>query len=246
MSYPLRSGELNLVADLFEPDHDDTAPAVVVAHGFPSGPAGNSYAGIPSLAQRIAASLGWFALSFNFRGVGRSEGDFSLSGWFDDLDAAAESVAANPRVSGVWLVGFGTGGALSVCVASSNPHIAGVVTIGAPADFDDWAKNPRHLLLWARDRGAVRDERFPVDFAAWSLELTKYRATEAAESVADRPYLVMHGSDDDVVPALDARALAESHGAATLKIVEGSGHNLRHDPRAIAVLLSWLGRQGSG
>jgi putative redox protein len=53
----------------------------------------------------------------------------------------------------------------------------------------------------------------------------------------------MHGADDDLVPALDARALADAHGLAELKIMAGASHQLRHDPRAVAVLLGWLDRQ---
>ena len=41
----------------------------------------------------------------------------------------------------------------------------------------------------------------------------------------------------------DARVLADEHGEADLRIIEGGGHQLRHDPRAIAVLLGWLDRQ---
>ena len=41
----------------------------------------------------------------------------------------------------------------------------------------------------------------------------------------------------------EARALAAAHGAADLRLIEGAGHHLRHDPRAIAVLLGWLDRQ---
>jgi len=32
-------------------------------------------------------------------------------------------------------------------------------------------------------------------------------------------------------------------GAADLRIVDGGGHQLRHDPRAVATLLGWLDRQ---
>jgi putative redox protein len=53
----------------------------------------------------------------------------------------------------------------------------------------------------------------------------------------------MHGQDDDIVPTADSRVLAQAHGAAELQIVSGAGHRLRHDPRAMAVLLGWLDRQ---
>jgi putative redox protein len=64
-------------------------------------------------------------------------------------------------------------------------------------------------------------------------------------SLRPRPFLVIHGSDDEVVPVFDARILADEHGEADLRIIEGGGHQLRHDPRAMAVLLGWLDRQRS-
>jgi putative redox protein len=55
--------------------------------------------------------------------------------------------------------------------------------------------------------------------------------------------LVIHGDDDESVPVSDARQLAQAHGSAELRILAGGGHRLRHDPRAIAILLGWLDRQ---
>ena len=56
--------------------------------------------------------------------------------------------------------------------------------------------------------------------------------------------LIVHGGVDDVVPIMDARALADAaEGEVELRVVAGAGHALRHDPRAIAVLLGWLERQ---
>jgi putative redox protein len=37
--------------------------------------------------------------------------------------------------------------------------------------------------------------------------------------------------------------LADAHGAADLRWIAGGGHYLRHDPRAISVLMAWLQRQ---
>ena len=45
------------------------------------------------------------------------------------------------------------------------------------------------------------------------------------------------------MPTVDARLLAEAHGSAELRMIAGAGHRLRHDPRAVAVLLGWLDRQ---
>ena len=58
--------------------------------------------------------------------------------------------------------------------------------------------------------------------------------------------LVLHGDTDDLVPNFDARVIADAHGDAELRIISGGGHELRHDPRAVAVLLGWLARQHDG
>ena len=51
--------------------------------------------------------------------------------------------------------------------------------------------------------------------------------------------------DDTVRGEVDARRLADAHGNAELRVINGAGHRLRHDPRAVAVLLGWLDRQKS-
>jgi putative redox protein len=46
------------------------------------------------------------------------------------------------------------------------------------------------------------------------------------------------------VPVSDARLLADAAGNhVDLRIVQNGPHRLRHDPRAIALLLGWLDRQ---
>jgi putative redox protein len=53
----------------------------------------------------------------------------------------------------------------------------------------------------------------------------------------------MHGEDDESVPIADSRVLVEAHGSAELRVIQGAGHRLRHDPRAAAILIGWLDRQ---
>ena len=113
----------------------------------------------------------------------------------------------------------------------------------ASADFDDWAAQPRRFLEHAREIGAIRTPGFPRNFDDWARELRRFRPVDAARRFAPRPLLVMHGDADETVPTADARQLAEAHGSAELRLINGAGHRLRHDPRAIAVLLGWLDRQ---
>jgi putative redox protein len=187
--------------------------------------------------------MGWLALAVALRGCGGSEGSFSLAGWLEDLRSSVAHLQSTEPVGGVWVVGFGTGGALAIRAAADEPSVRGVATLGAPADFDDWATHPRRLLEHARDVGIIDDPLFPPSVEAWAKELKELKAVEAARRLGPRPLLVVHGSDDDLVPAFDARVLVDAHGSAELRIVNGAGHRLRHDPRAVAVLLGWLDRQ---
>ncbi|MDP1818278.1 MAG: CocE/NonD family hydrolase [Acidimicrobiales bacterium] len=222
-----------------------SVPAVVLAHGYPSDvqTAAMAAAALPELADRIAGEMGWAALALGFRGCGGSEGSFSLRNWLTDLLSAVDHLQATEPVSGVWLAGFGTGGALAICAGAERASVRGVAALGAPADFDDWASHPRRLLEHAREVGMIPDPGFPGSFDTWSRELKELRAVAAAPRLAPRALLVVHGSEDDLVPAFDARVIVDAHGRAELRLVNGAGHRLRHDPRAIAVLLGWLDRQ---
>jgi uncharacterized protein len=247
METTLTSGSLALAAHLALPRTAAGVgvPAVVIAHGFPSGPGvGNDPAAThPELADRIANEMGWATLSFSARGCGASQGEFSLGGWREDILAAVAHMRDLPDVWGVWLVGFGTGGALAVGAAAAEPAVRGVAALAAPADFNDWADHPRRLLEHARSQGIIRSANFPPSMDVWVEELRNLAAADAVAGMVDRDLLVVHGADDELVPSFDARVLADAHGHAELRIIDGAGHQLRHDPRAVACLLGWLDRQ---
>lgn len=218
---------------------------VIFCHGFPSGDvwAERTGADLPGLADRSAEVMGWAAMSFRFRGCGTSTGDFSLQGWVEDVAAAIDYLHSNQRAETIWLCGFGTGGALSVVAAADDKRVGGVAVAGSPADFDDWAANPNRLLAHAKRVGAITKPSFPADIEEWKDQLGRIQAIRSVESLVPRPLLVLHGSEDELVPHFDARLLADAHGQADLRVIQGAGHQLRHDPRAIAVLIGWLGRQ---
>jgi uncharacterized protein len=219
-------------------------PGVVLCHGFPSGHGSTPKSAhtYPQLADRIAEDVDSVVLAFNFRGCQPSGGRFSLAGWLNDVRAAVSHLMARGDVSGVAAVGVGTGGALCLCAAATDQRIRAVAALGAPADFSDWAGSPRQLAEHAEQLGLFGDRGIPQAFEEWARDLREIRAVACAEAFAPRPLLLIHGADDQTIPALDARAVADSHGEAELKIVTGAGHQLRHDPRAIAVLLGWLDR----
>ena len=221
-------------------------PGLVLGPGFPATAeaAAGENDSFPKLADRIAGESGWTVLTFAFRGTGRSEGDFSVGGWIADLRAAVDFMLEAEQISGVWLAGFETGGSLAICTAAEDDRVRGVASLGAPADFHQWAEQPARFLEHARSIGIVRSADFPPDVDLWELELHETRPLALIGKIPPRPVLVVHGLDDAEVSAVDARALADAaEELVELRLIAGAGSNLRHDPRAIAVLLGWLDRQ---
>lgn len=244
MDVEIVSGPARLAGYLANPPvADPSPPTLVLCHGYPSTLLGaaatnRSY---PELADRIA-NEGWRVLTFAFRGCGGSSGDFSLQGWLDDVMAVVDHVRAMGDTRGVWLAGFGTGGALCIAAAARRPEVVGVAALGSPADFKDWANHPRRLLQHAREIGAIHTDHSP-SMDQWSKGLHEIKPTDDAALVAPRSLLILHGSDDESVPLFDARVLGDGHGSAELRIITGAAHDLRHDPRAVAILLGWLDRE---
>jgi pimeloyl-ACP methyl ester carboxylesterase len=222
--------------------------ALVLCHGFPVAPT-NSGAlsqaeAYQELADRLAGDSGWTVLAVGFRGTGESEGDFSLGGWLADLKAGIEDCLSVPGVEKVWLCGFAAGGTLALCAAGEDPRVQGVAAFAAPADFGDRAGAARRFVAQARAAGIIRTPGFPSDLEAWGRELREIRPLSLIGKIPPRPVLLVHGANDEVVPLLDARALADAaEGEVELRVLAGAGHRLRHDPRAIALLIGWLDRQ---
>lgn len=219
---------------------------LVVCHGFPADPwqPGSPGPGYQVLADRLAADTGWLVMTFNFRGTAGSTGDFSLGGWLDDLKVAIEVLVSSREADGVWLCGFSAGGALAICAAGEDPRVRGVATFSAPADFADRAVDARRFAAQARAVGLIHDPDFPHDMEEWARELRDIKPLGLVAKIPPRPVLLVHGSADEVVTVLDARALADAAlGQAELRVLPGAAHRLRHDPRAIALLIGWMDRQ---
>ena len=240
------SDGLELVGRLSKPKKatKSITTGLVLCHGFPSISTGDhdiakSYY---DLADLISEQLGWTVFAITFRGCGSSQGNFSLMGWLNDTINAANYLAKEQHLDSIYAAGFGTGGAMAINAASKCETIAGVAAVSPPSDFNDWITEPADLLDYARKVGVISDPKFPTNLEEWINELSQMQTIEAAEEMEKKPLLLVHGSDDRVVPSFDARVLADAHGSADLRIIDGATHRLRFDPRTTAVLIGWLDR----
>ncbi len=222
----------------------------VLCHGFPVEPDSASRTGrsYPALADRLAQESGWRVLTGCLRGVGPSEGDFSLSGWLEDLGSLTERATQLAAGGGVWLVGFGTGGSLSICLAGSEAAgkfpVRGAASLGGSSSFAGWGRDVKGMAEFAKSVGVIKSDGFPSDLEEWGRSFIDIDPLAAAARISPRPLLVVHGTDDDGISTEDARSLIDAGGpGAELHLLGGGSHRLRADPRAIALLIGWLERQ---
>ena len=237
---------LRLAAHWRRPSVAGRVPALVLLPGFPRGTGGAAMVGATYalLVDRIPRETGWAAMTFTFRGTGASEGDYSIEGWLADVRAAVDAVDGRSDVAGVCLAGFRLGGTLAVVAAADDARVRGIATFAAPASLREWVRDPAWFLEYARRTGVLRTPGYPPDPVSWTRAIANLDALDAAARIAPRPWMIVHGSDDDVVPVESAHMLASAAGeGCEVRIVQNGAHRLRHDPRAIAMLLGWLARQ---
>ena len=235
-----------MIARFTRPPGTGRVPAVLVVPGFPRGTGGAATATnvYESFVQRLPDDVGWAAMTVWFRGTGPSEGNFSMEGWRRDVAAAADHLLARPDVTGLWLIGFRLGGSLAIVHAARDERIRGLATLAAPASLRAWASDPERFHKYCRRVGVLRDPDFPPDIEAWARSIAETDPLAVAPELVGRQWLIVHGTDDETIPIDDPRALVAACPTAQLRVLGHGVHRLRHDPRAVALVIGWLASQG--
>jgi len=235
------SGQLYLPGDGDLPPY----PTVCICHGIPAHPPVPGDRGYPILAERVCRE-GFAVLIFNFRGTGASGGNLDILGWVRDLKAALDYLWVLPEVdrSRLALMGFSAGAAVSVCTASQDERVSHIVACACPARFTFSERDePQNIVEHFRSLGAIRDETFPPSVEEWFSGFREVSPVKYVAGIAPRPLLLLHGSQDDVVPVAHADEMyAQAGESRQLTIIDGAGHRLRQDEKAMAVAIEWLKR----
>lgn len=118
----------------------DDAPVALILHPHPQ------HGG--TMNNRVVYSLyhsfvrrGFSTLRFNFRGVGRSQGEFDDGlGELSDAAAALDWMQThNPNATGCWIAGFSFGAWISMQLMMRRPEINGFISIATPASIHDFS-----------------------------------------------------------------------------------------------------------
>ncbi len=243
----LEADGLNITGRLYRPDGPVPYPTLCICHGIPARIADPANRGYPLLAERICRE-GLAVFIFNFRGTGASDGSFDIRGWTRDLKAAIDYLWALPEVDRfhLSLLGFSGGAAVSVYVASQDKRISSLVTCACPAEFTLFTEtdDSQSVIDHFRSIGVIRDEGFPRSHEEWLGGFKLISPINYVAGIAPRPLLLVHGDEDEVVDVGHAHRLYhKAREPKQIIIIDGAGHRLRQNDRAMAAVISWLKSQ---
>jgi uncharacterized OsmC-like protein/alpha-beta hydrolase superfamily lysophospholipase len=230
------SGRLNMPAGPIR-------AAAVFAHCF------TCSADIPA-AKRITEALaarGIAVLSFDFTGLGHSDGEFANTNFSSnvaDLVAAAQAMA-NEVAPPALMIGHSLGGAAVIKAAADIDSVVAVATLGAPSD-------PAHVgNLFSHDMETIRREgQAQVDLGGRPFTITKQFVDDIeAQSLSgallslNAALLVMHSPVDAIVDISHAGQIFQrAVHPKSFVALDGADHlmrRVRDAHYAASVIVAW-------
>jgi uncharacterized protein len=193
-----------------------------------------------ALASGLAAR-GWPALRFSYSGNGESEGlfeDSNITKEIGDLQAVLGMVPDDVRVV---YVGHSMGGAVGVLTAARDLRIRMLVTLAGMAHTAAFVK--REFSDVTPGSGLMWDEPGCPLSAAFVEDLTHIGDTLSAAEAVTQPWLMIHGTADDVIPIQDGRdAFEVATGPKEWIEIPDAGHTFDESiyPQLVDAVDDWL------
>jgi len=222
-----RHGE-RLDVDFHQGTHQGAV--VVLGHGV----TGNKDRPLLVAIAEGLAKKGWPCIRFSFSGNGDSEGEFehsNITKEVDDLKSILNSVPQEKRIA---YVGHSMGAAVGVKAASGGMLIQCLISLAGMVDTAGFVKRefgdvvPGKGFMWDEENCPL-SENYVNDLNGISSILP-----DAAKVAC--PWLLIHGTEDDVVPVEDSRRAFEA-ACCDKKLIEipGAGHSFDSETYALVV-----------
>ena len=134
------SGPSGRLEGRFHPQKNEDAPVAIILHPHPKfgGTMNNK---VVYNLHYCFFNLGFTCLRFNFRGVGKSEGEFDDGlGELADAASALDFLQANtPNSNACWVIGFSFGSWIGMQLLMRRPEISGFISVSPPANTYDFS-----------------------------------------------------------------------------------------------------------
>ena len=196
----------------------------------------------PVIAETAHAlnQAGFSTLAFSFSGNGESEGNFRdscVSKGVKDLEAVIEAVGDKKIV----YIGHSMGAAIGVLTAAQDDKIQRLVSLAGMVDTNAFAVTEFGDEI--PDEGCMWEEESCPLSQAFMDDLCQTVGTVIEQSSrVSVPWLLVHGSADDVVLPQDSVAVKERLGDRVDNIViEGADHSFNdHRNAQVEAVANWL------
>ncbi len=214
------------------------APWFVLGHGVTA----NKDREWAKLLSEALGQRGWNALRFSFSGNGDSEGDFREScpsKEVEDLGAVLDAVGRP-----VTYIGHSMGAVVGVLRAQRDPRILRLVSLGGMVDtraFDE-----RKFGSLTPDEGFMWDIPSCPYSSTFKKDMQEIGTVLPLASQIRLPWLLVHGTEDTVVPFEESLAISkEAAGPVELIPIEGGDHVFSGaaGPLMVEKVMLWLQEQ---
>jgi uncharacterized protein len=236
MKHPITNAQGEVLDAAFHPaekaDH-----LVVLGHGV----TGNKDRPLLIAVAQGLAARGWPCLRISFSGNGGSQGRFedaTITKEIADLQSVFDAIPETTRIA---YCGHSMGGAVGVLTAVRDERLRVLITLAGMVFTKEFCQRefgeltPGNDCMW-------EEESCPLS-QAYVDDLHAHESTIEAAKAMEVPWLLIHGTADDVVFPADSDA---AHAAAPepkhLVMIEGAGHSFDEAsyPRVIEEIDAWL------
>ena len=235
--------DLPILASVSYLKKDIPKPVIIFSHGFKGF---KDWGHFPLVARWFAAQ-GFAFVRFNFSHNGTTpqepadfanldnfgKNNFSIE--LHDLDDVIHWVEANSDEhqfdkEKIYLIGHSRGGGISIIKASEDERIKKIVTWASVADFEsrmrvdgfeEWKKTGVTYIPNART-----NQNMPLYFQFYDdLDRNRERLLiKKAAKKLNKPFLIVHGTEDDTVSVNEANALHQWAAGSRLCLIENADH----------------------
>ncbi|NWF95538.1 MAG: alpha/beta fold hydrolase [Candidatus Thorarchaeota archaeon] len=216
--------------DLVIPSGTGPHPGIVKYHGLPG-----SADQVSGIATRLAQA-GFVVLTFDFRGVRRSEGVFSLRGQIEDARNSVSFLLDSELCNGwVGVYGASFGGAVAICSAARDSRVRAVAVRAPVYDTLRFAESGllrvvmEEVSLYSAGQFRQADERATIDSLSEALlsDARVFNPIHDISDIAPRPLFVTTGTADTLIDLNGVRSLFDLAGEPKrMFVVDGATHNL--------------------